>query len=531
MPSTRALLIALGIAAIPGLAALPAPARAQAQSSRDSAVHLVRRITFGPRPGDVDRVVAMGLDAYLEEQLHPERLRDTAAEHYVDRLAIMHRSTADLARIYAAEQQARLAQRRMAPDSARGATPDRDPARAEARRYAGELQQAAVARAVLSDRQLDEVMVDFWTNHFNVFLAKGLDRVLTPDYIERTIRPHALGRFADLLVATARSPAMLFYLDNAQSVAAGARPPGAARRRPGAAPPRRSQGINENYARELLELHTLGVDGGYTQQDVINVARIFTGWGIRRGPLGPVFTFNAWAHDRGTKVVLGQEYHEGGEREGLDLLRALARHPPTMRHVSAKLCARFVSDDPPDGCIDAAVHAWEQTDGDIRAVVRAIIRSPEFWAPEHRAAKLKTPLEFVVSAVRAVGGRPDPTLALAQIVGRLGEPLYLQSAPTGYAERADAWANSGALLQRFNTAVALAAGRLPGVQFDPDAVIPSSDDRDTMIAAANRAILEGTASGTTLDAIRRQVTDVYDPAAARTLVIGLALGSPEFQRR
>jgi uncharacterized protein (DUF1800 family) len=324
---------------------------------------------------------------------------------------------------------------------------------------------------------------------------------------------------------------MLSYLDNAQSVAPGARPPGAGRRRFGAAPARRSQGINENYARELLELHTLGVDGGYTQQDVINVARIFTGWSLRRAPGGPEFTFNAWAHDRGTKVVLGQDYHEGGEREGLDLLRALARHPATMRHVSAKLCARFVSDDPPDGCIDAAVQAWDRTDGDIREVVRAIILSPDFWADDHRGVKLKTPLEFVVSAVRAVDGRPDTTLALAQIVARLGEPLYLQSAPTGYAEREDAWANAGALLQRFNTAVALAAGRLPGVLFDPDAVIRPSDDRETMIAAANRAILEGTASGTTLDAIRRQVTDVYDPSAARALVIGLALGSPEFQRR
>jgi uncharacterized protein (DUF1800 family) len=419
----------------------------------------------------------------------------------------------------------------MAGDSGGPPTPDRDPARAATRRYAGELQQAAVARAALSDRQLYEVMVDFWTNHFNVFLAKGLERVLTPDYIERTIRPRALGRFEDLLAATARSPAMLFYLDNAQSVTPGARPPGAGRRRPGEPPRRTQQGINENYARELLELHTLGVDGGYTQQDVINVARVFTGWSIRRGPGGPEFTFNAWAHDRGSKLVLGREFHEGGEREGRDLLHFLAGHPSTMRHVSAKLCARFVSDDPPDGCIDVAVHAWERTDGDIREVVRAIVRSPEFWAPEHRAAKLKTPLEFVVSAVRAVGGRPDSTLALAQIVGRLGEPLYLQSAPTGYAEREDAWANAGALLQRFNTAVALAAGRLPGVEFDPDAVVPPSDDPETAIAAVNRAILEGAASHTTLDAIRHQVTGIDDPATVRTLVIGLALGSPEFQRR
>src|SRR5213078_3278950 len=287
----------------------------------------------------------------------------------------------------------------------------------EFRELGGELQQLAIVRAAISERQLREVMVDFWANHFNVFVGKGADRFLTPSYIEETIRPNALGRFEDLLIATAKSPAMLFYLDNAQSVAPGATPP---RRQP-----RAPRGINENYARELLELHTLGVDGGYTQQDVIAVARVFTGWGIDRPQRGAGFAFHAWAHDRGEKQVFGMRFRGGGMEEGIRLLKLLAMQHATMHHVSQKLCARFVRDDPPDGCVDAAVDAWHRSNGDIRAILRAIFTSPDFWAPQALRAKVKTPLEFVVSAVRATGATPDSTLRLAQVVSRLGEPLYL----------------------------------------------------------------------------------------------------------
>src|SRR6266446_1190601 len=283
----------------------------------------------------------------------------------------------------------------------------------EFRELGGELQQLAIVRAAVSERQLREVMVDFWTNHFNVFVGKGADRFLLPSYIEETIRPRALGNFADLLIATAESPAMLFYLDNAQSVAPGSAPPpprrsSFARRRFGMneMPQERRQrptGINENYARELLELHTLGVDGGYTQQDIIEVARIFTGWSIEPPERGAGFVFRDWAHDRGTKHVFGLTFPDDGKDEGIRLLKFLAEQHATMHHVSAKLCARIVADEPPDGCIDAAVAAWQKTHGDIRAVVRAIVTSPDFWSAQAIGTKVKTPFEFVVSAVRATG--------------------------------------------------------------------------------------------------------------------------------
>src|SRR2546425_962320 len=383
------------------------------------------------------------------------------------------------------------------------------------RRLAGEVEQLAVVRAALSRRQLYEVMVDFWANHFNVFFGKGADRALAPSYIEGTLRPRAFGKFADLLIATARSPAMLFYLDNWESVAPGSAPPAVTRPRLGARPwfgrgryvpgfsrepaqadsqrqrvlERMPKGINENYARELLELHTLGVDGGYTQQDVIEVARIFTGWSIAPPPRGGGFEFHDWAHDRGAKTVLGVAFPAGhGEDEALRLLALLANTPATMHHVSRQLCARFVADDPPDGCVDAAVAAWQRTDGDIREVLRAIFRSPDFWAPQNVRAKVKTPLEFVVSAARAVAADPDSTARLAQVVARLGEPLYLHVAPDGYAERQEDWLNSGALLARMNAAVAIAAGRLPGAALDLDAPVPAAADPSPPLAPRDRPL-------------------------------------------
>ena len=425
---------------------------------------------------------------------------------------------------------------------------DQSPERLRARRLAGELQELAVVRAALSERQLQEVMVDFWTNHFNVFLGKGADRFLMPSYIEETIRPRALGKFSDLLIATARSPAMLLYLDNWESVAPGSQPPFQTRngelgtrntlfRLPRSAfrvvsANRMPKGINENYARELLELHTLGVDGGYTQQDVIAVARIFTGWSIAPPPRGGGFEFHDWAHDRGAKTVLGVAFAPGhGEDEAVRLLALLANSPATMHHVSRQLCARFVADDPPDGCVDAAAAAWQRSGGDIREVLRAIFRSPDFWAPQNVRAKVKTPLEFVVSAARAVGADPDSTARLAQVVARLGEPLYLHVAPDGYAERQEDWLNSGALLARMNAAVAIAAGRLPGAAVDLDALVPATADKDSLIAAVNDRLLAGTMSEHTKTVIRDQLSDVGDPRQARALAIGLALGGPDFQRQ
>jgi uncharacterized protein (DUF1800 family) len=347
-------------------------------------------------------------------------------------------------------------------------------------------------------------MVDFWSNHFNVFFGKGADRFLLPDYVEHTIRPRALGKFSDLLIATAQSPAMLFYLDNWQNVRAGFTP---ARR--AQANQRAPTGINENYARELLELHTLGVDGGYTQQDVIAVARIMTGWSITPPKQGGAFMFRPRAHDDGEKVVMGEHYPSGhGMDEGMRLLRWLANQPATMHHVSWQLCQRFVNDVPPDGCVDDAVAAWRRTDGDIREVLRAIFHGPDFWANANVGAKVKTPLEFVASAVRAVGAEPDSTPRLAQVVARLGEPLYLHTAPDGYPDREADWVNSGALLQRMNVAVALAAGRLPGIT-PPD----REATLDMDLSARTRQVINTEAQGD------------------ERLALGLALGSPDFQRR
>jgi uncharacterized protein (DUF1800 family) len=543
MPRTTIRNPARLMAALAGLTAagaLPLSGQLPARPTPADAVHLLNRVAFGPRPGDVDRVLAMGLERYLDDQLHPERVPDTAAERYTVRLEVLDRTPAELGRMLREAQRARAA-----GDTGMNARERERPLR----RYAAEVQQAAVARTALSERQLYEVLVDFWTNHFNVFMAKGLDRALLPDYVEHTIRPRALGRFEDLLLATAQSPAMLFYLDNALSVAEGAVGPppergsAAARQRSRVrlgtfradslrqlAAERMPRGLNENYARELLELHTLGVDGGYTQEDVVNVARIFTGWSIRLGrDLG--FVFNAWAHDRSEKTVLGHVYASDGMDEGRDLLRFLARHPATMRHVSAKLCMRFVADTPPDGCVDAGVYAWERSDGDIREVVRAILTSPDFWSDRNRGTKVKTPLEFVVSAVRAVGGRPDTTPGLGQLVGRLGQPLYLQSAPTGYPEREESWVSTNALLERFNVAVALAAGRLPGVTYDVGALLPPGEDRAALVAAVCEVILHGGAGPATVETLRREVEREASPVTARALALGLALGSPEFQRQ
>jgi len=327
---------------------------------------------------------------------------------------------------------------------------------------------------------------------------------------------------------------MLFYLDNWQSVAPGASPPFplSARRREGQGVRPAPKGINENYARELLELHTLGVDGGYDQHDVIEVARIFTGWSIRRPQQGADFEFHDWAHDTGDKQVLGIAFERGhGMDEGIQLLKRLANHPATMHHVSRKLCQRFVNDDPPDGCVDDAVAAWQRSHGDIRDVLRAIFHGPDFWAAANIRAKVKTPLEFVVSAARAVGAEPDTTPRLAQVVARLGEPLYLHVAPDGYPEREDAWVNSGALLDRMNAAVALAAGRLPGAVATLDSVAPVTADPEQLIAGIDDRILGGTMSQNTKRVIAEQLSDITDPVQARALAVGLAIGGPEFQRQ
>ncbi len=531
---------------------LPAPLTAQQApaTARDSALHALNRLGYGATPGLIDRIAREGVMAWIDRQLAVERVDDSALGGLRREFAVLNTTPEALLRTYTRLRQERRTERRAAlKDSVtpRERMPSMNPEARALRQIGGELQQLVVVRAARSDHQLAEVMADFWANHFNVFYGKNLDRVYLPDYIERTIRPHALGSFTRLLEATAKSPAMLVYLDNVQSVTPGSRPPQLDRldrgRRAGrgmrapdslrqAIQQRMPTGLNENYARELMELHTLGVDGGYTQHDVTEVARVLTGWGVDRPMQGGGYAFHAWAHDRGSKTVLGVEFPAGrGEDEGEQLLTMLAAHPGTSHFVSGKLCARFVNDDPPDGCVDDAVRAWKRSGGDIREVLRAILRSPDFWAAHNVAAKIKTPLEFVVSAVRAVGGVPDSTARLAQAVSRLGQPLYLHTAPNGYPERQDDWVNSGALLNRMNLAVQLAANRLPGVTVDLDAVLPLTEDRAALVDAVNRLILGGTMSRDTRKVILDQLADVPNPVSARALAVGLAIGGPEFQRQ
>src|SRR5213596_320154 len=517
----------------------PRPLAAQAPqlSTRDSALHALNRLAYGPRPGEVDSVARIGVMRWIDQQLDPDRIDDAALQRREREFKILSYDREDLAQRFRDVQRERQRLQRERAANADTIRPaDLPKPMREFRELGGELQQLAIVRATLSERQLREVMVDFWTNHFNVFVGKGADRFLLPSYIEQTIRPRVLGRFEDLLIATAESPAMLFYLDNAQSVAPGSAPPRPfrpfspffGRRRfgmnemPEDRRRQRPTGINENYARELLELHTLGVDGGYTQQDVIEVARIFTGWSIEPPERGAGFVFRDWAHDHGTKHVFGLTFQDDGKDEGIRLLKFLATQHATMHHVSAKLCARFVADEPPDGCVDAAVAAWQTSRGDMRAVLRAIFTSPDFWTSQAVASKVKTPFEFVVSALRATAIEPDDTPRLAQLVARLGEPLYQQPAPTGYAETEAHWVNSGALLARMNAAMMLARDC---------ATIPTIEDHSRLVDVVNEQLLGGTMSAHTRTVILEQLTDIMDPTQARALAVGLALGGPDFQKQ
>jgi len=390
-----------------------------ALNDRQRAQHVLDRLAFGAKPGDVERVMAIGVDRWIEQQLHPERIADSAAESHLASLPERPRPIAEL-----------TAQR--------------------------------IVRATESERQLNEVMTDFWLNHFNVFAQKGLDRIFIAGYERDVIRPREWGKFEDLLMATAKSPAMLFYLDNARS---------------------RGGALNENYARELMELHTLGVDGGYTQKDVTELARVFTGWSIdRHGD----FIFRPFTHDRGEKTVLGVHFRAGGGmEEGERMIRFLAHRPATAHHIAYKLCQRFIADEPPASAVDRTAKTFLASDGDLRRTVQAVIESPEFRDPKYFRAKMKTPFEYTVSAIRAVDGRIVDPLPVARQLREMGEGLYLAQPPTGYSDTAQAWSSSGGLMARLNFALALAENRLPGVR-----------------------------------------SNVRDPKA-----MALTLGSPEFQRQ
>lgn len=491
------------------------PARPVIVTSRDSARHVLQRLAWGPRPGEVERVMAMGSQAWIDRQLSvpgPGDPRRLASER--GRISL-RTTTPDLLEMLASARARADTGRQIRsasnPQGLRGA----QTLRAVLIDYAG----LTLARQVESEHQLAEVLVDFWANHFNVFLQKGLDRALFRDHIEQAIRPHIFGRFEELLVATATSPAMLFYLDNTRSVTERPSRPGAMNR-----------GLNENYARELMELHTLGVEGGYTQQDVVAVARALTGWGI--DPRLGTFRFAERAHDRGAKQILGTTFGPGGgEAEGRQVLHLLSTQPATMHHLSGKLCARLVADDPPPACVAAAMEAWRSTDGTLRDVVRAIVSTDAFWAEASAPTKFKSPQEFAVSALRALAIDPARAARLVPELERLGQPLFQQSAPTGWPERASEWVSTSALLARMNFATALAQGRIDGLRVDRATLRRFPTESAPLIAMLDRELLGGSMSVTTRRTIEAQLATTEEPTIARELAIGLTLGSPEFQRQ
>ncbi len=502
-------------------------------------IQAMNRLTFGARAGDVIRVRASGLDNWIDQQLQPDKINDDALNGFVANYPALNQNQNDLLSQYAQQQRARQQVRQQRADSTQAMeAADSIALRQQmqqqfnlTRQVLTQLQSSRVARAVASERQLQEVMTDFWENHFNIYAQKGGPEVYyLADFDQKVIRPNALGRFRDLLEAVSKSPAMLFYLDNARSMADSNRPTlraptGERRVRPlplGRGPfggimgtmrfpdPTRRQqqrqqqrpqgqrpGLNENYGRELLELHTLGVDGGYSQQDVINVARAFTGWTIKPPQLGGGFVFRPQAHDAGQKIVLGHKLPAGrGMEDAEDVLDILAKSPATAHFISFKLVRRFVSDAPSKALVDHAAQVYLQTDGDIREVLRAIITSPEFFSQQAFHSKVKSPFEVVVSAMRALNALPDSTSRTAQLIAYLGQPIFGHQAPNGWPETGESWMNTGAILNRINFGMAAAAGRLPGVDIRtlPALDTIGSAPRDKQVDAVVATILNGMVS-------------------------------------
>ena len=652
--------------------------KAQVQKQRlnedQLVLHVLNRLGFGARPGDVERVKAMGVENYIKQQLNPAGIQDEVADSKVRSLSVLSMTTAELYAKYPnpgiilrqlqregklPEDLAGLAGNRgngsqpaqlgtkststmgseteAAKNGYEMADSDQSEARRTIRDYyirnnlrppnqvIQELHASRILRAVYSERQLQEVMVDFWTNHFNVFANKGADRWLLVSYDRDTIRPNTLGKFRDLLTATAQSPAMLFYLDNFQSVSPDApqagnrmnrgqqqrrglfglygarnqrrngvgaiqlarRPDGEMIRqdRPDQAQQQARRGINENYARELMELHTLGVDGGYTQKDVQEVARCFTGWTIfdPRGistRLAPQmadnagkYYFNPRLHDDGEKLVLGQKIPSGGGiKDGLMVIDILSRHPSTAKFIATKLATKFVTDNPSPALIDRIAAAYTKSDGSIRETLRSVFTAPEFISPETYRAKIKTPFELAVSAVRTLSGETNGGPAFHQWISSMGEPIYGYQAPTGYPDTAEDWVNTGALLGRLNFGLALANNRIPGTSVDLDRF--ARDGKDATVDKTRSmerfldVLLQGDVTANTKATLLKKLTEPLPEITAKAeptdsmdfdadfemgrgqrgrremartsfgqvnsemvKIVGLILGSPEFQRQ
>jgi uncharacterized protein (DUF1800 family) len=576
--------------------------KSPAMTAEQRIAHVISRLTFGARPGDLERVKAMGVDAFINQQLDPDSIDNSEAIARLRRLPTLGMATPVIIEQYTPPKPppnpsptpAKTADAMTAPEtkpsvqnapqlsnnSAMSAMPnemqadvkkedaDRMPARQKETEPSAkptplpknpqmvvtELQRAKLLRAVYSDRQLYELMVDFWENHFSIFANKDDDRYLLTGFDRETIRPFTMGRFRDLLGATAHSPAMLFYLDNWRSSVP--RPYPARNGKPAGV----DGGLNENYARELMELHTLGVDGGYSQKDVQEVARCFSGWTIQKPNEQGLFLYRPGLHDDGEKIVLGHKILAGGGiADGERVLDILATHPATARFIATKLARRFISDDPPQPVIDRAASVFLKTDGSIRETLRAIITSPEFFSPTAYRAKVRSPFEYVAAAMRATTTETDGDRPVLDFIGRMGQPLFGRITPDGYSDRADQWLSSGAMVARLNFAAALATNRLRGTKIDFSKLL-SGVDQSNRDAAATRLvsmIANGELSDSTRAAIKTSTTEALvikaSPPPANVPagfggngppppplpqvsgyvpeMIALLIGSPEFQRR
>ena len=566
------------------------------QLTEDEAiVHAMNRLAYGPRPGDVERIRQMGLEKWVEQQLHPEAIDDQELNQRLQRYPTLTMSSRQLLEEFPRPQQAakqqgitkeqaqeQLKAKQETAESQIIVTGNDNLDRAQQQlaklqgpnRIIAELSMAKVDRAIYSERQLEAVMDDFWFNHFNVFANKGDDKWLLTSYERDTIRPHTMGKFQDLLIATAKSPAMLFFLDNYLSAdpaavarleaernfrraryqgafAGGSMPtpgtfPGPATG-PGGTPTqvaakKPEPGLNENYGREVMELHTVGVDGGYTQQDVIQMAECLTGWTIREPRRDPQFFFDEKIHAEGKKIVMGRTFNYGGEKDGEEALKMLASRPATAKFISTELARHFVSDNPPPALVERMAKTFESSNGDIRAVLKTMIYSPEFWSKDAYRAKVKTPFELVASTARALNAEVTITLPLAQWVGRMGEPLYLCQPPTGYSDRSETWVNTGALLSRLNFSLAFAGDKMGGSTVDLKSMLgeEASKDPNAALARSVQEFLDGQVAQSTQDTLQARLKDPQilpastdDPVKEvnEGLIVGLVLGTPEFQRR
>jgi uncharacterized protein (DUF1800 family) len=514
-------------------------------TERERALHALNRLAYGPRPGEAEKLEAEGVPSWIELQLRPEKIPDAVLERRLSAIPSLAMGAEQLMNAYPNMKRKRFL----------GIFGKTNPPRDVARDLAG----AKVLRSALSERQLEAVLTDFWFNHFNVSAAKNQDRWLVIPYERDVIRPRVFGKFRDLLGAVAHSPAMLIYLDNFQSTIDSRYAPVGAQEEiaemesamsKGAGKGRRKLGLNENYARELLELHTLGVDGGYTQKDVTELARILTGWTIDRPNKKNAnkvkdwqFRFNRKMHDPGGKVLLGVPYVWSGEAEGDKALDRLARHPATARFIALKLCRRFVSDEPPTELVDRVAKRFHDTDGDLRETYRALFSAPEFWQKRFFRAKVKTPLEFEASALRATGADIRDPEKLAGTVDGLGMPLYRCEPPTGWPDRAEPWVSGAALAARLRAAQNLFNKRPEApAAASPDAAVGDADRRDgrALVLRLTDSYLGGVVSPATLDALYRRLDD---PEISRTRLddkrreyrldrlAALVLGAPDFERR